>query len=125
MKLRKYLVFIAFIACFSLLICTSCTYDNKEELLKDFQCDTSNIVYNDLTYIFTGICTTCHNIAYTERDEILMDNYGNVKSSINTGLVLPAIKHVGPNNMPDDLPKLSDCDINKIETWINNGMPEN
>ena len=46
--------------------------------------------------------------------------------SINTGLVLPAIKHAnGVPPMPNGMPKLNDCDIAKIEAWINAGMPEN
>jgi hypothetical protein len=54
-----------------------------------------------------------------------MNSYENVKASINTGKVLPAIKHTGPYKMPYGQPMLSDCDIDKIEAWINAGMPEN
>lgn len=104
---------------------SSCTFDNEEDLLEDFECDTTDIVYSDLTYIFSDICATCHSETFTYRASIKMDSYENVKSSINTGLVLPAIKHTGPYKMPNGLPKLSDCDIQKIETWIDNGMPEN
>lgn len=107
-----------------LFLQSSCTFDNEEDFLKEYGCDTTNLVYNDLTYIF-DICATCHNNVDTYRDGIEMDRYQSVKSSIETGLVLPAIKHTGKYNMPDGLPKLSDCNISKIEAWINAGMPEN
>lgn len=102
----------------------SCTFDNEEDFLKNQICDTTDLVYNDLTHIF-DICATCHNSTSTYRVGIEMDKYESVKASINTGLVLPAIKHTGPYRMPDGLSKLSDCNISKIEAWINNGMPEN
>lgn len=110
----------------SLFYFSNCTFDNEEELLEDFVCDTTDVAYGDLTYIFSDICANCHNETFTYRDEIKMDTYENVKSSINTGLVWPAINHEeGVPPMPNGLPKLSDCDLNKIEAWIDAGMPEN
>jgi hypothetical protein len=104
----------------------SCTFDNEEDLLKDYNCDTTYIIYSDLTYIFTDICADCHNSALTLSPGINMDSYNNVKSSINTGLVVPAINHEnGVPPMPNGLPKLSNCDLEKIQTWIDLGMPEN
>jgi uncharacterized protein YigE (DUF2233 family) len=124
--MKKYIVPLSIILTISVLIhFTSCTFDNEEDLLEDYVCDTTDISYNDLTYIFSDICARCHDDVYTYRNGIEMDNYESVKLSIQTGLVLPAIKHTGPYKMPNQEPKLSDCDILKIETWINAGMPEN
>src|SRR3989339_456360 len=93
----------------------SCTFDNEEELLENFICDTTNVKYADLTYIFSDICSNCHSSTFTYRDGILMDSYNNVKASINSGRVLPAIEHQeGVPHMPYNLPKLSDCDLDKI-----------
>lgn len=114
---------ILFFVLFSIYF-SSCTFDNEEELLEGFICDTTELVYDDLTYIFTDICYECHKEGDTYREGIKMDDFENVRSSINTGKVLPAIKHEGPYNMPFNQPKLSDCDIQKIEAWINDGMPE-
>jgi hypothetical protein len=115
---------ILFLLC-SLVNFNSCTYENEEDLLEDFQCDTSAIVYTDLTYIFTGICANCHSESLYYKD-IKMDSYENVKTSVNTGRVWRAINHKdGIRPMPDGLPKMSDCDLNKINAWINAGMPEN
>ena len=122
--IKIFLIFIFFISCCTVQI-TSCTFDNEEVLLENFECDTINISYNDLTYIFTDICSVCHKKGDTRRVGIEMDTYESVKSSINTGLVLPAIEHTGRFDMPSQQPKLSDCAIDKIEAWINSGMPEN
>ena len=103
----------------------SCTYENEEDLLEDFQCDTTSIVYGDLTNIFTGICANCHNETLNYKG-IKMNSYENVKTSVNTGRVWRAINHEdGIRPMPDGLPKLSDCELDKIGAWINAGMPEN
>ena len=105
---------------------TSCTFLNEEDLLDGIQCDTIDVSYNELTYIFTGICTSCHSEVFTYRDGIKMDSYDNVRASINTGLVMPAIIHAdGVPPMPKGMKKLTDCEISKIEAWINKGMPEN
>ncbi len=123
-NLIQFLLFNIIIISFFSAFFSSCTFDNEEDFLEDYICDTIDIVYTDLTYIFS-VCATCHSEAFTYRPGIEMDSYESVKSSINTGLVLPAIKHTGPYKMPNGLPKLPDCDIKKIEAWINAGMPEN
>ena len=117
--LLKIMILVSMLAYFS-----NCTFDNEEDLLEGFTCDTIDIVYSDLTYIFTDICLDCHESGDTYRPGIEMDDYEEVKASINTGLVFPAIKHEGQYNMPYEQPKLPDCDIKKIEAWINAGMPE-
>jgi len=126
MKYLKTIVILKlFVVSFLTLHFSSCTFDNEEDLLEDYVCDTIDIVYSDLTYIFEDICYDCHKTGDTYRNGIEMDDYDEVKASINTGLVLPAIKHEGSFNMPFERPKLPDCDIKKIEAWINAGMPEN
>jgi hypothetical protein len=124
MKLSRAAVFSLLI--FLYIITTiSCTFDNQEDLLEDFECDTIGIVYDDLTYIFTGICANCHNESLNYKG-IKMNSYQNVKTSVNTGRVWRAINHEdGIRPMPDGLPKLLECDLNKIGAWINAGMPEN
>jgi hypothetical protein len=98
----------------------SCTFENEENYFNPV-CDTTTIVYNDLTYIFTNVCASCHvSPDNTPRPGIVMSNYEQVKASVLTGKVLPAIKHEGNYKMPAGQAKLSDCDIEKIA-----GMPEN
>jgi hypothetical protein len=120
----KGLYWIGLIITVSLLF-SSCAYHNEEEYFSDYSCDTSAIVYHDLTYIFSDICANCHNSTFTYREEIRMDTYSLVVESISTGLVWQAINHQdGVTPMPYQREKLSDCDLLKINSWISNDMPE-
>lgn len=102
-----------------------CTFENEREYFGlAATCDTTDITYDSLTYVFQGTCLGCHSEKSSFRPGIAFDDYASTKASINTGKVLPAIKHTGDYKMPYNLPQLPECDIKKIETWINNGMPE-
>lgn len=121
----KYTVVIIFIALLS-----SCTWQNEEDYFGVSLCDTAlvnkdtiQVTYDDLIYIFDGTCLSCHNSGYTEWQGIQFDTYDDVVSSIETGKVIPAIRHESVQ-MPKDQDKLSDCEIQLIEIWINRGMPQ-
>ena len=107
------------------LMLPSCTFDNEQDYDSDTICDTTNVTYSDLTYIFTNICSECHFPDNPYKAGIVMNTYDNVKKSFNTGQPWGAINHLqGYVPMPYSAPKLSDCDINKIKAWIDQGMPE-
>jgi cytochrome c5 len=126
MEKIKYFIIVVFGIFYWICNSTSCTMQNEEDFLQANICDTIDVSYHDLTYIFTEICSACHSEVFTYRDGIKMDSYNRVKSSINTGLVLPAINQVnGVPPMPKGASKLSDCELDKIKAWINDGMPEN
>jgi hypothetical protein len=106
------------------LLNISCTFESEEDLIKDVECDTTNIIYSDLTHVFSDICTTCHNSSSTFKEGIIMDSYENVVSSINSGPVWKAINHEeGVTPMPYQQEQLPECDLKKIRAWIDNGMP--
>jgi hypothetical protein len=120
-----------FISLFFISALYSCTFQNEEDYFGEPICDstainrdTLNVYYEELTYIFSDNCASCHNSGFTYRQGIVMDSYENVIKSMNTGKVLPAIKHEGLYKMPNGQPKLSDCEIQKIAVWIENGMPK-
>ena len=109
----------------------SCTFENEEDYFGVPECDTLTVnrdtievYYNDLTYIFSDVCASCHNSITTYREGIVMDSYENVVSSMNTGKVMPAIQHTGRYKMPDGLPKLKNCEIQRIDVWYKSGMPQ-
>lgn len=123
----KYLIIIVF----AFIGIVSCTFDSEEEYFANVPCDSSLIqtdtlmvYYEDLTYIFNGVCQQCHHNTFSYRPGINMQTYESVVESINTGKVLPAIRHESNYKMPQNLPKLSDCEIQRIEVWIKHGMPE-
>jgi hypothetical protein len=103
---------------------TGCTLDNEEEYFSSSPCDTVNVTYQTVRSIFINNCAECHNFSSTYREGIELDTYQSTVSSINTGLVIPAIKHTGPYRMPNGQPQLPDCLIKQIDFWIENGLPE-
>lgn len=90
-------------------------------------CDTTiSITYNNnVKIIFDTYCISsgCHN-SMTMAGGYALDNYTGCKNAAQSGRLLGAIKWLpGYSPMPKGGGKLSDCDIMKIEKWINSGMP--
>lgn len=74
-------------------------------------------------------CATsgCHNTA-TASAGANLSGYTTTKSYItnNKDLFIGSIKHIsGFSAMPKGGNKMATCDISKIESWINAGMPNN
>lgn len=85
-------------------------------------CDTVNVTYaNHIKPIMDGFCISCHfngnGTGYT------LDNSTGVKAAVNSGKLIPSVKHTG-NPMPKGGQKLSNCNISKIDKWVQAGMPD-
>lgn len=119
----KYLYLIIIIALIYTLGSSGCV-NNSEEELYGLECDTLNMTYSEIKYIFEDNCFICHKDPQGP-NQIKFNSYSEVKNIINTGKLLPAINWTGSIKMPFGQPKLDDCSIDKIEAWINAGMPEN
>jgi len=110
---------------------TGCTFKNEEEYYADKLCDTAAVTYSGhVKGIFETSCYNCHSqvTANIYGAGILFEGYDNLKLFIddNPGRISGAIRHVvGFQAMPQGAPKLSDCDIAKIEKWIVAGYPNN
>jgi len=114
-----------------LLTISSCTFNNEQDFFRVPPCDSSrvdrdtiNVNYNDLTYIFSDVCATCHYPNNPFQPNIVMNTYESVVLSVKTGRVIPAIQFTGRYQMPKDLPKLENCELQRIEVWIEKGMPK-
>jgi hypothetical protein len=109
--------------CMALL--SSCKY-NKEELLYNNACDTSNVKFSvQIVNTLNANCTGCHAGA-SASGGIMLDDYTNVRAVAISGKLLGAITHsAGFRAMPDLAPKLPECRIAEIRTWIRNGMLNN
>jgi hypothetical protein len=109
-------------------ICLSgCYYDSEEELYGAGSCDTSHITYSTT---ITGIinnygCLTCHS-GVAPVAGFTLESYSDVKAKVLDNRLLGAINHdPGFAPMPQNLPKMSDCDITKVRLWIEAGAPNN
>ena len=112
-----------------LLVCLSGCYYDKEELLYPSACDSSNVTYAlTIEPIINTNCLSCHDSKSSGASggAISLEGYQNVLAQVQSGALLKVIKHEsGVSPMPKNQSKLSDCNISKIETWINSGAPNN
>ena len=106
----------------------SCTLD-KGKLMSDedkpsntLVCDTNTYTYNaDVKAIIDTKCIGCH--ASTSPYGSLA-SYTVIKNKALVGSLLSSLKGEGYSLMPPT-GKLSDCEIQGIESWITAGAPNN
>ena len=91
-------------------------------------CDTTNSQYlADVVPILTNNCYRCHGSGTNSGSfGIVLEGYSNLKPYAESGTLIGVITHAqGFIPMPEDGGKLSDCNINKIRSWITNGIQNN
>jgi hypothetical protein len=117
----------------SLALCfQSCYRDNEEDLYgkNANTCDTSTATYAAfVSPLLSSKCATsgCHNAASASAG-VNLSNYTVTKAYLTNAksAFLGAIKHSSSfSPMPQGSAKLPDCDIAKLEAWINAGMLNN
>jgi hypothetical protein len=110
----------------SVLLSTGCYY-NKEDELYGLGCDTTHVTYS---VTVTGIianynCLSCHG-GTAPSAGFSLEGHANVKAKVTDGRLFGAINHSpGYIAMPENAPKMSQCDINKMKAWIDAGAPDN
>ena len=109
-----------------MICCSSCYYDVEENLYGGIACQSTNMSYSqDIQPILRNHCLSCHN-AGSNIGNITLEGHDRLMIHIMNGSFLGAIKHQSNfSPMPQGNPKLSDCQIQKIESWINSGSPNN
>lgn len=110
------------------LLFASCTFDNEEALFKDVVCleIIEPVSYSGFVKpLLEKRCVTCHS-SMLASGNVNIESHARLKVYIENGKFLGAIRHLpGFSPMPQGDSKLSDCDLEKIENWINSGYPEN
>jgi len=105
----------------------SCYYDNEEALYPSMgACDTANVTYSGtIAPIMATNCNSCHGITLSNGN-VITENYQGLKVIAENGKLHGVVNHLsGYQPMPQDRPKLSDCDLAKIDIWINGGALNN
>jgi hypothetical protein len=109
-----------------LFLLSSCYYDVEEELYGTTECNLSDITYSTTVLpIIEDNCYRCHDAA-NNFGGITLEGYERLKTMVDNGNLLGVIRHeAGFSSMPKNEPALLDCEIEKIEAWVNAGAPNN
>jgi hypothetical protein len=100
----------------------SCTYD-KELLIPLSNCpDTVNVSYaSTVKHCLRTNCFTCNGNG-SNLENVSLETYDNQKSLASNGRLPGSISHrAGFAAMPLGADKLSECDIETIKAWIEDG----
>ena len=106
---------------------SGCYKDNEEDLYPGgTDCNTENVSFSQtIQPIINNSCVGCHSGAGASAG-ISLANHSEIVAAIDGGSFLGAIKHEqGFSAMPQGAPKLSDCNIQQIEAWVQQGKPNN
>lgn len=109
-----------------LFVIAGCYYDNKEYLYPELpgSCDTSQVSFSlTVKPVLQTYCYTCHsNTTYQIGNNIKLENYADVKIAVDNGSLNGSIAHLkGFSPMPKGGGKLSNCNLDQIKSWINQG----
>ena len=103
-------------------IISSCYYDNEQELYPTpVVCDTTQLVYDGkISAIINSKCATpaCHGGTQIPN----LSDFVRVKANINR----IKTRAIDQKTMPlASAVPLTDCELQQLELWINNGSPQN
>lgn len=125
-RMRPGLLFLGACAAVLLACSSGCYYDVESELYPDNFCDTSVTTYADVVMpIVQANCATpgCHVPGGTGSGDFT--TYAGLRSQVVSGRLLPSVRQeAGAIAMPPT-GRLSDCDIDKIVRWVENGAQNN
>ena len=109
-----------------MILTSGCYYDVEEEIYPTTDCTTMNMSYqNDILPILSDKCYECHSAALNFGN-ITLEGHNNLVQYIASGQLLGAINHdPGYSPMPKTGGMLLQCNIEKIESWIVDGAPDN
>lgn len=121
-KYRKFqILFITGFLFICILIFSSCRDENilVENLKPGISCDTNGITFTKFVQpTLDRNCLSCHNNSYAMAG-INLEGYDNIKSSAITGMLMKSFSGKMGNYMNNN------CEISKIQAWINQGSLNN
>lgn len=115
------------------LLTYSCSKDSEDTVTPPpppggNTCDTVNMKYAaNIVPILQANCYSCHGTnSNIGSNGIILEGHANILPRVTNGVLIGAITHAsGFTPMPQNAAKLSDCNINKIRSWINHGAQDN
>ena len=112
---------------------SACTFDNEEETFPaedgEVGCQTANISYlTDVLPIIRANCYVCHDDDNfnTLGSGIDLEGYDDLKIYVDNERFFGSInREQNFSPMPRGAPKLDQCDLDKIKSWIDAGALNN
>ncbi len=106
---------------------SACTNKNIEE---DFpNCDTNSMRFSvEIAEVFDSNCFGCHDAQRNPSSGAGIDlsDYSTVKTYVENGRLLGTIEQNDAfSAMPKGAGRISQCSIDKIKSWINEGVQNN
>lgn len=91
-----------------------------------FDCDESIFTFSGaISKIIADNCVGCHSYP-DPQGGVSLESYSQIEASALSGALFGVINHEdGYVPMPYGLPKLSDCQINQVRQWIDDGAMDN
>lgn len=106
----------------------ACSKDSEDQQQQQppGTCNTQDMKYTvNIVPILTANCFECHGNG-TATSGVNLETYSSVKSLADNGKLVGVVSHAaGFKQMPYNKPKLSDCDINRIKSWVAAGALNN
>lgn len=110
-----------------LMALAACESLNEEDLFgADPVCEVQSVSYTqDVLPILQSRCLGCHASGIAQGN-VVLEGIGNLTQVAASGRLVGAISHSpGYSAMPKNENKLSDCQILTIQTWVEDGTPNN
>ena len=112
-----------------LALFSSCYNDSEEALYGENYCDSDVMSYVDnIEPIITENCTSCHS-GYTPSASLNLDSFDAVKlialNTTNDGLVNRVERLEGESGAMPTNYRLTQCQIDQINSWIDQGALNN
>jgi hypothetical protein len=108
------------------ILSLSCVSNNEYDLYGIPDCDTTNVTWDSkISAIMEANCVVCHgeDVSY---NGVRHDSYESEMIVVNDGRLRGVVNHLdGYVKMPKDRGKLPACELELINTWLDNGAPEN
>ena len=113
---------------FILLFSSGCYYDKYDSLYPPVNtgtCDSLGATYSgSVSAVISGYCLSCHSSAVASGG-VVLDDYSRVNAYVGNGKLMGVTKQLsGYSPMPPGS-QLSDCDLAKLQKWVNDGAPNN
>lgn len=108
-----------------------CHYNSEEKLYPEDvnNCDLDNVTFSaTIAPLLQANCYACHSNANaaSSGEGIRLQNYADVQVLAKNGKLMGVVKHAsGFPAMPKDANKLSNCNISKLQKWVDDGILNN